>query len=140
MGKSKDISAEVIAQITILIDEKTFTLRQIAQRCKVSKSTVQRIQKNLNEGKNIHHRTGRCGRKSATSAHYDRAILRLARNNPAHSLSQLNQEWRIAGVDSKIKSAGFKARTSRKVPTLTKAMKNMRLKFANMHQHVMTTN
>ena len=79
-------------------------------------------------------------------AHDDRAFLRLARNNLAHSLSQLSHEWRIPGVEvsrsttySRLKSSGFKARTPRKVPILTKAMKNMRLKFAKLHQHMMTT-
>ena len=57
-----------------------------------------------------------------------------------------NKNKEFAGVDvsrttthSRIKSSGFNARTSRKVPILTNAMKNMRLKVAKVHQHMMTT-
>jgi hypothetical protein len=47
MGGKKDLSNEQIAQIKILLDEHTFSLRQITLRSKVSLKSVQNVKNRL---------------------------------------------------------------------------------------------
>ena len=113
------------------------SIREIARRCNISKSTVQRIDTmQLVESR----RTGRCGRKRKTSPAADRRILRSAKTEQWKSLGQLRGEAEASGVRvckatiwNRIKEVGGKSVKPRKVPVLTPAMKQKRLDFARAH-------
>lgn len=131
-----------INQIEILLNEGVYTLREIAERCNTSKSTVCRIKKRLETGEEAHQRTGSCGRKRVSRPIDDRCLLRMSRKDPTMCVRSLTAEWKKSGITvskstthRRLKEAGYTARVPRKVPILTSDMKKKRLNFAMAHRH-----
>lgn len=142
MGKRKDLSTETVAQIKILLSEGAFSLREIAARCHVSKSSVGRIKKEEEDGREAHINRHRRGQQLISSPTDDRSLLRNARANVSSSLNDLRQSWAESGVIAskttvfrRLKNAGYKSVKPRRIPILTSAMKKKRLAFAMEHRH-----
>lgn len=136
-----DVSATKRTTIVTLLEERRYTVREIALRCQVSSSTVQRLKSALVGATVSPQRKGRCGRKRCTSKQDDRQLLRNLHRQPTASALQLHQQWRESGVyasirttRSRLQEMGCRSVVPRKVPALTKAMKVKRLRFAMDHR------
>jgi len=142
MGLTKDISNEKAAQVKILIQEQ-LSLRQIASRCNISKSSVQRIKAEVTKcGLYKSKRSGRCGRKSLTTAQDERMMVRNIRSDPLTTATDVRNELAARGttisvrtVQKKLNKLGCRSVKTRKVPKLTPRMKKQRLHFAQLHRH-----
>ena len=135
-GRDLDVAKK--AEILTLIRENRYTIREIAERCHVGKSTVQRIKHN--QGRDS-IRLGRCGRKRIT-VYDDRLLIRISKASPHLTVPQLQNELRTRGIQLSITSirerlheANGKSVKPRKVPLLTATMRRKRLQFAEAHAH-----
>lgn len=142
MGRRKDLTSETVAQIKILLGENVFSLREISARCRVSKSSVERIKRELEEGREEHINRNRRGQQRISSPADDRLLLRQSRASTSSSLNDLRSTWEESGVAASkstvyrhLKNAGYKSVKPRRVPILTPAMRRNRLAFAMEHRN-----
>ena len=72
-----DVTPNKRSRIVALRQHSGLSIRQIADRLGIAKSTVGRIVKTADEDGDINiHRRGRCGRKWKTTSHDDKMIIR----------------------------------------------------------------
>ena len=84
IGKGKDVSPTVIAQIGVLLKEGNLTIRQIYH-----------VKNRIGAGKTTSHRQGQCGRRWRTSKDEDekRILSRMVWQSPSPSISHLRHAW-----------------------------------------------
>ena len=72
-----DVTSSKRPQVVALRQHSGLSVRQIADRLGIAKSTVGRIVKAADQDGDISiHRCGRCGRKRKTTSHDDKRIIR----------------------------------------------------------------
>ena len=139
MGKCKDLLPSKIREVEVLLEEG-YSIRNISNRCQISRGSVHNIKKRKTEGTPHKNRSGRCGRRRSTTPHDDRLLLRNLRRTPHASSQQLRSQWNEAGVQAstttvkrRLHELGCRSVIPRKVPVLTAEMKRKRLQFARNH-------
>lgn len=142
MGKSKDITPKKTAEIKSLVMNTGYSNRKIASITKVSRATVDRIKKKMDENVDLTpQRRGKCRRKKITTPRDERKIRDIVlanRKQPRRILTKIMQE---SGVNispmtarRRMKDMGFSARRPAKKPLLTPAMMKKRLQWAKQHK------
>ena len=132
----QDLSTEKRTEVITLLNLKTMSIREIARRTGVSKSSVARLQTSSTLKSRRH---GKCGRKSSTTEKQDRLLLRNLRRNPLDDAHQLHAEWENDGVKVSLRTVQRRLKTfcrsvvPRRVPKLTPSMMRKRLSFAKKH-------
>ena len=126
-----DITEAKKQSIVTLLRTEKFKIIDIAVQEGVSKRTVQRIKKKMNENCVLQNgRVGKCGRKRKTSIQTDRIINRNFLNNPNMTPYQQEKQFADAGmpvshmtIRRRLKEQGFKNCRPEKKPRLTAAMR-----------------
>lgn len=138
MGKTSDLSPRTVALAKCLLQEKRYTQGEIADRLKISQTSVCRLKKFLDSGcEYAPSRVGKCGRKNKFSARTERKLLQIAKKNRRATSKDLKMSMEKYGVnvcDSSIRrrliAAGLHARRPRKKAKITPAMAKKRLAWA----------
>ncbi|XP_065642864.1 uncharacterized protein LOC136074469 [Hydra vulgaris] len=144
MGKAKDVSPSKKREVGALLKNTSYSQRCIASMTKISVTTVNRINKNLDKNADYTpQRTGHCGRKRLTTPRDDRKIRDIClenRNKPRRILTTLIQDAGIPvspmTVRHRLKEQGFRCCRPAKKPKLTLAMQQKRLAWAKSHRHL----
>ena len=139
-----DITEAKKQAIRTLLKTGRFKILEIAMQEKVSKRTVQRIKKKMNENLEINNgRVGKCGRKRKTSAQTDRIISRNFLNQPTLTPYQQAKQLADAGLSlshmtirRRLKEQGFRNCRPEKKPRLTAAMRRKRLEWAKQFENL----
>ena len=132
-----------MAQVDILLKEECFSIREIAKKCNVSSSSVQRIKTRLSSCSTEAKRKGRCGRKAKSTLHDNRMLLRNLSRKPYSTANELRIEWELHSgvrvtsqtVRNRLKAMNCSCVSVRKVPSLTPAMRQKRLQFEKNHSN-----
>ena len=139
MGKTKDVSTAKNESILALLRGNRHSMKKIATQMGVSKRSVQRVKQ---AGVPESSRTGRCGRKRATSATTDRFIRRQALENPQASSHWLAGNLQSSGVHiskdtvrRRLKEKDVSSVKAVRKPALTAVMRKKRLAWAKQHAH-----
>jgi transposase len=141
MGKIADITPRKSAKIAVLLEETSFSQRQIADKLQVSQSTVRRINAKFKRGMDLSvKRTGKCGRKRKTTPRDERKIQRTILNNRKAPISRIKAILEQEGVPISQRTLrrrsvemGFTCCRPRRKPKLTPAMMKKRLSWAREH-------
>ena len=96
----KDVTPSKQSQVVALRQHSGLSIRQIADRLGIAKSTVGRIVKAADEDGDISiHRHGRCGRKRKTTTSYDdKMIIRNSVKSPWKTSKELQSDMVTSGV------------------------------------------
>lgn len=143
MGKARDLSPGKISEIKTLLVNTNHSHRKIASIASVSKSTVDRIKKKIDEGTNLSpKRVGKCGRKRITTPRAERQLRNIVINHRKASMKVISTKIRQAGINvssmtarRRIKEMGFSCRRPAKKPFLTPTMMKKRLLWAKQHRN-----
>lgn len=138
MGKRSDLSPRKVALAKCLLQEKHYTQGEIADRLKISQTSVCRLKKSLDSGSEYApSRVGKCGRKNKFSPRTERKLIQIAKKNRRATSKDLKMSMEQYGVnvcDSSIRrrliAAGLPARRPRKKAKITPAMAKKRLAWA----------
>lgn len=119
--------------------EKGLSYRKVAEVCGVSKSTVHRIAKNIEED------LPKCkaGAPSKLTDYDKRKIVRLITSDQCDTAAKVNKELQKDGtinvctrtIQNALRSSGLRAAPKVKKPLLSKRHIKARLDFAKRHQH-----
>lgn len=139
MGRKSDLSPRKVATIKLLLEEKRYSQREIANRLQISQKSVSRICQAEKDGLDFRRgRRGKCGRKSKLSPRTERKLVQMAKDNRRATSQDLKKALENYGVNvctstvrRKLISAGLPARRPRKKAKLTPAMSAKRLKWAH---------
>lgn len=137
MGKICDLTPRKVAKIEILLKEGA-SGSEIAKKVGVSQPSVSRIRQKIAAGKGLSpRRSGKCGRRRATTTRDDSLLVRECRKNRKASSRQLQGMLEQHGVAvssrtvrRRLLDAGLRACRPLKKQKLTKQMKKKRLKWA----------
>ena len=140
MGKGKQISAAVRAQIVALSQHSTKTHREIASDLQISHSAVTKIINKFHETGTVSPRKGR-GRQPCTSNRTDLAIRREVMKNPfitarsiKANLTPMCDNISLNTIRDRLgKKFGMPARKPIKKPQLTLKMRKARLEFCRRY-------
>ncbi|XP_065648097.1 uncharacterized protein LOC136077858 [Hydra vulgaris] len=128
MGKVADPSPRKRGKVEALLKLETFSQREIAKRCGLSKTAVFTIKKRLDFGFTSSPRRSTSGRKPVMTPRARRVLLANVRKNRRMTSKQLQgvlQEHQINVSTSCVRrwliQDGFVARRPRKKPLLTNA-------------------
>jgi transposase len=141
MGKIADITPRKSAKIAVLLQETSFSQRQIAEKLFVSQSTVRRISDKFKRGMDLAvKRAGKCGRKRITTSRDDRKIQKTILKNRKAPTSRIKLILEQEGVVISQRTLrrrsvemGFTCCRPRRKPKLTPAMIKKRLSWAREH-------
>lgn len=142
MGKTSDLSPRKLALIKCLLQEKRYTQGEIADRLKISQSSVCRVKKSLDFGYDYaSSRAGSCGRKSKFTPRMERKLVQLSKTNRRATSKDLKitmEQYGVNVCDSSIRrrliAAGLHARRPRKKAKITPVMAKKRLAWAKEMQ------
>src|SRR6478609_10668877 len=99
MGKIADITPRKSAKIAVLLEETSFSQRQIAEKMRVSQSTVRRISEKFKRGMDLAvKQAGKCGRKRITSTRDERKIQKTILKNRKAPTSRIKLILEQEGV------------------------------------------
>lgn len=138
MGKSNDLSPRKIGQISILLSETSLKQKEIANKLGVSKQTVSRIKKKIENNEELD--SNRVGPQRTTTPRLDRRIVHMALDDRRASCNKISRELSAEGINvnrktinNRLLEAGLRAYRPRKKPRLTKKMMNDRYNWAKNH-------
>ena len=137
-----DITDEIRAQIIALKTHTTKSGRQIAADLGLNHQSVNRIIKRYEETGSYYSDRGNCHRPRKTDERDDRVLLRLSRDNPKASSSDLASELKAfhnISIDSstvrrRLLENGRPAYRPIQCQLLTNAMKQKRLQWCREHE------
>ena len=137
-----DVTPRTRAKVVALKEHASLSVRKIARKLDLSKSTVGRIiKKRETTGDAGVSRCGKCGRKRKTTVRDDKMIVRNSVLNPRKNSREFQRDLIPAGIhiDSstvrrRLLAAGRLARKPQKKPLLTTAMKAKRLNWAKKYK------
>lgn len=127
------------AQIVALLQEGN-TVRYVAERMQIPRSTVSRAWRNFQERGRFDRREG-SGRRRITTPREDRQIIHATVREPAQSARQildgLNLGRRISDVTvrNRLNEAGLHSRSRVRVPALTQQHRQARLHYARTYKN-----
>lgn len=131
----KELTSKVKGLI-IDMTQQGVTVREIARRLKVGKSTVSYITKKYEVYGDTTNRS-RSGRPKATTGADDRAIVRMVKKNPKITATEVNQVLKASHVNvtdqtvrNRLYAAGLKGCRARCKPLISQKNKKARLEFA----------
>ena len=94
-----DVTPNKRSQVVALRQHSGLSIRQIANRLGIAKSTVGKIAKAADEDGDISiHCRGRCGRKRKTTSHDDKMIIRNSIKSPWKTSKELQSDLATSGV------------------------------------------
>lgn len=91
MARGKPLSSDLRTKVLTLHD-KGFSLKSIADRLILSRSTVQYVIKNFNSTKSIAPKP-KTGRKPATTSAENRLLNRIVRNDRRSTTVNIKNQW-----------------------------------------------
>ena len=141
MGKSKDLTEAQRSAVKTLLQHTTLSIREVASRTGVSKSSASSLKKDLHEGQTSQTQREKRGRKRITTDRDDAIIRRSTRKSPWIKASHMSKSLYKEGIDTsewtvcrRLHESGFKSVRPKRKPVLTPAMKKKRLEWARNHQ------
>lgn len=137
-----DVTPRKRAKAVALREHANMSIREIASKLRLSKSTVGRIiKKNEVTGNPGAEKRGRCGRKRKTNAHDDKILLRNNVKDPQKTSQDLQRDLVSAGIQIESSTVRRRllevsriARRPLKKALLTASMKLKRLAWAKKHK------
>lgn len=146
MGKEKDISPTKLGLIQGYLSSGNHSNRQIAKCVNVSRATVDRIKRKLDNNQSLKlNKRKNCGRNRITTPRTERKIRDIVIENRRKSKKVLKEIINNEGITislatlrRRMAEQGFKACRPAKKPRLTQAMKDKRLQWAKNHRHFTT--
>ena len=135
MADSKVVTAFLKGKVSALLAEG-LSERQVSRKVAVPKTTVHRWK---TDAFSLSRKFG-SGRRKKTSCRSDRLIIRLIRNDPSLSSSELKSSLQDTTVSAltvrrRLQSEHFKSRKRSSMIELTATHKQLRLKWAMQHCH-----
>ena len=131
-----DVTPNKRSQVVALRQHSGLSIRQIADRLGIAKSTVGRIVKTADEDGDINiHRRGRCGRKWKTTSHDDKMIIRNSIKSLWKTSKELESDLATSGVfvaEDSLTQEGLEE--THKKQLLTTKMKKKRLQWAKKYK------
>ncbi|XP_065644566.1 uncharacterized protein LOC136075411 [Hydra vulgaris] len=146
MGKEKDISPTKLGLIQGYLSSGNHSNRQIAKCVNVSRATVDRIKRKLDNNQSLKlNKRKNCGQIRITTPRTERKIRDIVIENRRKSKKVLKEIINNEGITiyfatlrRRMAEQGFKACRPAKKPRLTQAMKDKRLQWAKNHRHFTT--
>jgi len=137
-----DVTPRKRASVVALTKHTSLSIRQIATKLNLTKSTVGRIAKRAKDtGDCSTLRHGKCGRKRKTTPHDDKIIVRNSLKDPKKTSKDLQRDLASAGVHvasstvrKRLLEVNRPARRPVKKQLITNNMKKKRLQWAREHK------
>lgn len=124
---------EVMKTRIIVMLEEGWSIRMVAERFNINKSTVFKIKKRWEEEQTVKRKVG-SGRKSVSNADDDIALLNHLRENPfasaMHAVADSNFPGSRSTACRRIKKSDIKNHAAARKPSITLQTKQTRLLFA----------
>lgn len=138
MGKVSDLTPRTTAGIKTLLKTETYSNRKIARKFLISESSVRRIKKKFESGKElIAQRKQKCGRKRKFTPRGKRCLQKICLEDRFASLKQIKSKLEDSGISvcertvrRQLSEMGFATCRPAKKPKLTKSARQKRLKWA----------